>query len=43
MWLVKWNELSAEVRQNGPERSLVRERNQHHLPQTGEPQWTSTI
>ena len=43
MWFAKWNESSAEVRENGRERSLVKERNQNLSPQTGEPQWASTI
>jgi hypothetical protein len=43
MWLAKWTESVAEVRQDRQERSLVKERNQDLSPQAGEPQWASPI
>ena len=43
MWFTKWNEASAVVRENGEELSLVKERNKNPSPQSGEPQWASTI
>ena len=43
MWFIKWNESSVVVSEDGGNLSLVKERNKNPLPQSGEPQWASTI
>jgi hypothetical protein len=43
MWFAKWNESSAIATENGEKHTLVKVSGKNLSPQSGEPQWASTI